>query len=183
MKRIVIIGVILLLSVGALYSQQKENNRAEIVLAGGCFWGTEHFLKLIDGVVKTDVGMANASKGIKPAEVVKVEYNSQIVSLEKILDLYFMTIDPTSLNKQGEDVGVGYRTGIYYTDIKDLPVIENAISELSREHSLPIVIEVMPLNNYRSAEEKHQDYLVKNKDGYCRIGKELFDYVKQANQK
>ena len=109
----------------------------EIYLAGGCFWGTQHFLKQINGVVSTSVGYAN---GTVPnptynevytdktghVETVRVCYDSDVVSLEMILDLYFQTIDPTSLDQQGPDIGTRYRTGIYYTDADDVDVIKKA---------------------------------------------------------
>ena len=107
----------------------------DIYLAGGCFWGTEHYFKQIEGVVETSVGFANghtANPTYKEvytdttgyAETVHVRYNPEVVSLEFLLQMFFKAIDPTSLNKQGHDEGTRYRTGIYYTDSEDLPVIE-----------------------------------------------------------
>ena len=106
----------------------------EIYFAGGCFWGTEHFLKQIRGVKSTEVGYANGkiknptyeqvcNDNTGFAETVKVIYDPQELNLGLLLDLYFKTIDPTSLNRQGNDRGSQYRTGIYYTDKTDLPVI------------------------------------------------------------
>lgn len=150
---------------------------SEIYLAGGCFWGTEHFLKQIRGVKHTEVGYANgntASPTYKEvctdktgfAETVKVVYNPQEVSLELLLNLYFQTIDPTSINRQGHDQGTQYRTGIYYTDKADLTIIQNAVCELAKEYSRPLALEVEPLKNFYNAEEYHQNYLDKNPDGY-----------------
>lgn len=110
------------------------------------FWGTEHFLKQIRGVKHTEVGYANgntASPTYKEvctdktgfAETVKVVYNPREVSLELLLNLYFQTIDPTSINRQGHDQGTQYRTGIYYTDKADLTIIQNAVCELAKEYS------------------------------------------------
>ncbi|MBR6211453.1 MAG: peptide-methionine (S)-S-oxide reductase MsrA, partial [Bacteroidales bacterium] len=107
----------------------------EIYLAGGCFWGTEHYFKQIRGVVETEVGFANGHldnpsyKQVKHgdtgfAETVRIKYDPSAVSLELLLDLYFKSIDPLSLNKQGEDEGTQYRTGIYYVDPSDLTVID-----------------------------------------------------------
>lgn len=145
---------------------------SEIYLAGGCFWGTEHFLKQIRGVKHTEVGYANgntASPTYKEvctdktgfAETVKVVYNPQEVSLELLLNLYFQTIDPTSINRQGHDQGTQYRTGIYYTDKADLTIIQNAVCELAKEYSRPLALEVEPLKNFYNAEEYHQNYLDK----------------------
>lgn len=176
--------------------KEKETmeNLSEIYFAGGCFWGTEHFMKQIDGVKKTEVGYANGSTG-KPtyqevctgktgfAETVKVVYDPQEVDLKLLLDLYFKTIDPTSLNRQGNDRGSQYRTGVYYTDNKDLPVIETAFKELAQNYQKPLVVEVKPLTNFYKAEDYHQDYLDKHPGGYCHISPALFDYARQANAK
>ena len=141
----------------------------EIYFAGGCFWGTEHFFKQINGVMATQVGYANGnienptyeqvytdSTGF--AEVVKVAYDPKVVSLEILLDLFFKTIDPTSLNQQGEDIGTRYRTGIYWVNSEDEKVVKEALSELQRNYEKPLVVENEPLKNFYSGEEYHQDY-------------------------
>lgn len=166
---------------------------AEIYFAGGCFWGTEHFLKQIKGVESTQVGYAN-SKVANPsyeqvcsgktnaAETVKVVYHPEEVDLRLLIDLYFQTIDPTSLNRQGNDRGTQYRTGIYYTNIDDVAVINKAISELETKYNNPIVVEVKPLENFYPAELYHQDYLEKNPTGYCHINPALFEMARKANK-
>ena len=98
-----------------------------------------------------------------------------------MLDLYFQTIDPTSVNRQGGDSGLQYRTGIYYIDKDDTPVIEAAIKDLAKDYAKPIAIEVMPLVNFYAAEEYHQDYLDKNVGGYCHINPKLFELARKAN--
>lgn len=166
---------------------------AEIYFAGGCFWGTEHFLKQIRGVESTQVGYANStvanpsyeqvcSGKTGAAETVKVVYDPKTVDLSLLIDLYFKTIDPTSLNRQGNDRGTQYRTGIYYTNKQDLPIIKQAIQELSTEYSKPIAVEVEPLKNFYPAENYHQDYLDKNPGGYCHINPALFEMARKANQ-
>lgn len=170
----------------------KMKERAEIYLAGGCFWGTEHFLKQIRGVEKTEVGYANSqipdptyqevcTGNTGAAETVRVVYDPQTLALDLLLNLYFQTIDPTSVNRQGEDCGLQYRTGIYYTDKEDIPVIETAVKELAKRYAKPIAIEVMSLVNFYAAEEYHQDYLDKNVGGYCHINPELFELARKAN--
>lgn len=166
---------------------------AEIYFAGGCFWGTEHFLKQINGVESTQVGYAN-SKVANPsyeqvcsgktnaAETVKVVYHPEEVDLSLLIDLYFQTIDPTSLNRQGNDRGTQYRTGIYYTNIDDVAVINKAIRELETKYNNPIVVEVKPLENFYPAELYHQDYLEKNPTGYCHINPALFEMARKANK-
>jgi len=166
----------------------------EIYLAGGCFWGTEHFLKQIKGVTKTEVGYANGdvpnptyeqvyTDTTHYAETVKVQYDPQVVSLSFLLHLYFKAIDPTSLNKQGEDRGTRYRTGIYYTDESDLKTIEDVYAEVADIYDAPLAVEICPLKNFYVAEERHQDYLEKNPGGYCHLNPELFKMARKAKMK
>lgn len=163
----------------------------DIYLAGGCFWGAEHFFKQLDGVVFTEVGFANGHT-VAPtykevytdttghAETVHVCYDSGRVGLKFLLRMFFKAIDPTSLNKQGEDEGTRYRTGIYYTDAADLPKIREILDEEQQKVAAPIVVEVEPLQAFYKAEAYHQDYLDKNPDGYCHLPLELFRFAKEA---
>ena len=143
----------------------------KIILAGGCFWGVEEFLSRINGVVSTEVGYANGRTENPTyfAEVCLVNYDENIISLKELLAKFWTIIDPTSLNKQGNDVGSQYRTGIYYVDSSDLQDILNSKEELQKSYSKKIVTEVKPLENYYKAEEYHQKYLKKNPNGYCHI--------------
>lgn len=179
---------------GRAERSKNMNSIKEIYLAGGCFWGTEHFLKLIEGVKSTQVGYANgniANPTYKQvctgttdfAETVKVEYDSEKVNLPFLIDLFFKTIDPTSLNKQGNDQGTQYRTGIYYTHPTDLPTIQETVNRLAANYPRPLVIEIKPLQNFYPAEEYHQDYLDKNPRGYCHIHPELFELARKAKMK
>lgn len=170
------------------YNQNKQNNNMDtktIYLAGGCFWGTEHFMSLIHGVEDAEVGYANSNVPdpsyrevctgrTGAAETVKVTYDPNEVSLSFLLGLYYQTIDPTSLNRQGNDRGTQYRTGIYYTDPSELPVIEKSLQQLQTKYNKPLAIEVGPLKNFYPAEDYHQDYLDKNPGGYCHINPGLF---------
>ncbi|MBP7984904.1 MAG: peptide-methionine (S)-S-oxide reductase MsrA [Bacteroidaceae bacterium] len=169
----------------------KKN--AVIFLAGGCFWGTEHYLKMINGIIKTEVGFANGTtenpsyrdvcdKNTGHAETVKVTYDPKTVTLRNLLNIFFKAIDPTSINKQGGDEGTQYRTGIYYTEEADVPVIKEAINDLFTHYKKPIATEVLPLENFYTAEEYHQNYLFKNPTGYCHLPQALFDYAKKANR-
>ena len=164
----------------------------EIFLAGGCFWGTQHFLKQIRGIISTAVGYANGNtenptyKEVYTdltgyAETVSVEYDPAVISLERLLELYFLTIDPTSLNRQGEDEGTRYRTGIYYSSEEDLSTISEAMAREAAKYSEPLAVEVEPLKNFYSAEEYHQDYLDKNPGGYCHIPLALMEEARKAN--
>ena len=168
--------------------------RKQIYFAGGCFWGTEHFFKQINGVVETETGFANGNT-ISPtyeevytdttgyAETVHVTYDADVVSLELLLRMFFVAIDPTSLNKQGHDEGTRYRTGIYYTDAADLPLIEQIYAEEQNKYNEPFVVEKQPLRNFYPADEYHQDYLDKHPDGYCHLPKALFEFARNANAK
>jgi len=156
----------------------------EIWLAGGCFWGIEKYMAGIHGVLGTSAGYANG-QSVSPsyeqvctgttgcAETVHVVYSPKVLSLARLLALFMQAIDPTSLNRQGGDVGTQYRTGIYYCDHTDLPVINTAIEQTEAECGVLIVVEVKPLESYYLAEEYHQEYLKKNPGGYCHIGDEL----------
>lgn len=158
-----------------------------IYLAGGCFWGLEKYVGLVRGVSSTEVGYANGSRDNARygddsgyAEVVKIEYDPALAPLPFLLGLYYDAIDPTSLNRQGNDVGAEYRTGIYYTDPADKPAIEVSLAELQKGLTAPIAIEVGPLVRYNAAEDYHQDYLDKNPGGYCHIPRKLFDAAAAA---
>ena len=116
------------------------------------------------------------------AETVHVVYDPDVLGLERLLQIYFMAIDPTSLNKQGEDTGTRYRTGIYYSDPADLPAIRNIYDRVAGEVKAPLAVEVKPLKNFYRAEDYHQDYLIKNPQGYCHISKALMEYARTANE-
>lgn len=163
-----------------------------IYLAGGCFWGAEKYLSLIPGVTQTTVGYANGRtenptyqevchKATGHAEAVKVVYDEQRLSLSKLLQLFFEVIDPTSLNRQGNDVGTQYRTGIYYEDENDQPVIQKALIALQEMQKNQVVVENLPLSNFYDAEAYHQAYLDKNPSGYCHIGQRHFDRARLLN--
>ena len=96
--------------------------------------------------------------------------------------MFFVAIDPTSLNKQGHDEGTRYRTGIYYTDSADLAIINKVYEAEQQKYSQPFAVERLPLENYYPAEDYHQDYLDKNPDGYCHLPLELFEFARKANQ-
>ncbi len=158
-----------------------------IYVAGGCFWGLEKYIGLVDGVVGTEVGYANGESdsatygdGSGYAEAVEVVYDPKVARLSFLLDLFYDAIDPTSVNRQGNDLGTEYRTGIYYTDPADKAVIEESLARLQRDYSDPIAIESGPLTTYTRAEDYHQDYLEKNPGGYCHIPEKLFDAAASA---
>lgn len=152
-------------------------NEREIYLAGGCFWGVQGYFDKIAGVLKSEVGYANGEgvafyEGLKSSghtEAIKLNYDSNILSLAEILFRFISIIDPTSLNRQGNDIGTQYRTGIYYKDDKDIAVIKAVLESIKDKFKAPIVVECEKLQNYTKAEEYHQKYLEKNPNGYCHI--------------
>lgn len=153
-------------------------NKKEIYLAGGCFWGVEAYFRKIKGVLETSVGYANGKTGQTTyhdigttghSETVKVSFDQEQVSLTRILEYYFAVIDPTSKNKQGNDVGTQYRTGIYFINEEDETVIKRFVKSQQKFYKEKIQVEIMPVSNYVTAEEYHQKYLQKNPNGYCHI--------------
>uniref|UniRef100_UPI0036F35BC1 peptide-methionine (R)-S-oxide reductase MsrB n=1 Tax=Alloprevotella tannerae TaxID=76122 RepID=UPI0036F35BC1 len=172
---------------------KMNNEKAELYLAGGCFWGTEHYLKQIDGVIDTEVGYANGNtkdpsyKDVCTdktgfTETVHVVYNPDILPLSLLLQLYFKSVDPVSVNRQGNDRGTQYRTGVYYTNPQDLPIIRGEMAKLAKQIDGKIAIEVLPLKNFYRAEDYHQDYLDANPTGYCHLPKALFEMARNANK-
>ena len=157
--------------------------KRELYLAGGCFWGTQKFFDQFDGILGTEVGYANG-KLERPtyeqvcndsghAETVKISYEDFIISTSKLIEYFFMIIDPLSINKQGEDSGIQYRTGIYYTDEEILPEIKKVYEAKQKELGQTLAVELIPLENFYGAEEYHQKYLDKNPTGYCHISPAL----------
>ena len=151
-----------------------------IYLAGGCFWGVQHYFDQFNGILNTTVGYANGNtenpvyKDVKKgltghAETLEIQYDDNVISLSKILDLYFDIIDPVSINQQGEDIGISYRTGIYYVDNEDLDTIQTKYIEIQNEYDSNLAVELKPLRNFFNAEEYHQKYLDKNPGAYCHI--------------
>ena len=179
---------------------EKKDNEKEIYLAGGCFWGTQAYFDRIDGVLKTEVGYANGI-GENPtyeqvstgatgyAETTKIIFNSEKINLYQILEHYFRTINPTSLNKQGGDIGTQYRTGIYTQNLDDRQVVQDFFELVKNNYDKEIVVEDKLLKNYYVAEAYHQKYLEKNPGGYCHVDLSLVDkdteimkYVKPSDQ-
>lgn len=162
-------------------------NIREIYLAGGCFWGVEAFMQRVNGVIDAQSGYANGNTenpsyqevcaGSGHAEVVKVTYDADKISLATILDYYFKVIDPVSINQQGADKGIQYRTGVYYVNPEDKAVVTEALANLQKQFAQPLAVENEPLVQYFPAEEYHQDYLVKNPTGYCHIDIQLMNEI------
>ena len=152
----------------------------DMYFAGGCFWGVAEYFSRINGVYGVDVGYANGATKYPSyedvcsgqtghAETVHIRYDTQSVSLKTLAEQFFKIIDPVSVNRQGNDVGSQYRTGMYYMNDEDNMILASVMAGVQTQYSKPLAVELMPLNNYCLAEEYHQDYLKKNPGGYCHI--------------
>lgn len=149
-----------------------------VYLAGGCFWGVEEYFQRIEGVRDVVSGYANGTTDepvyakigeTDHAETVKVIYDANRVSLAEILTHYFRIIDPTSVDRQGNDVGRQYRTGIYFENSRVRDLAASVMAEEARKHDRPLAVELEPLRGFYPAEDYHQDYLKKNPNGYCHV--------------
>ncbi len=164
-----------------MFTKQKV-----IYLAGGCFWGVEAFISRLKGVNQTEVGYANG-RDLAPtyekvcsgktghAETVKVTYNPQIITLEKILENFFRIIDPYAKNRQGADIGTQYRTGIYWQEESQREIVLNFMKERQKESTQRIVVEAYPISSFYPAEAYHQKYLERNPQGYCHVDLDLIN--------
>jgi len=156
-----------------------DSSVKDIYFAGGCFWGVQKYFDQFEGVTATEVGYANGPDSAPSyqdvcrssghAETVRVRYDEARISLARLLEYYFMVIDPLSVNRQGHDEGIQYRTGVYYTDEDQLPQIHAAFEREREKAGQPLAVELKPLDNFFTAEEYHQKYLDKNPGGYCHI--------------
>ena len=161
----------------------------EIYFAAGCFWGAQHFFAGVDGVKEAVAGYANGN-GENPsyeevytdttgfAETVRVTYDEKRIGLKELTELYFTIINPLSLNKQGGDIGTRYRTGVYYKEEADAEAIRPVFEAVSKRLGAPLAVELEPLRNFFLAEERHQDYLDKNPNGYCHVPLKTFRYLR-----
>jgi peptide-methionine (S)-S-oxide reductase len=153
-----------------------------ITLGGGCFWCTEAVFVAVQGVLDVESGYSNGQTE-RPSyeqvctgrtghnEVVKLVFDPALVSLRELLEIFFVIHDPTTLNRQGHDVGTQYRSGIYFSSPAQQEVAQSLIAEMAASgvYREPIVTEVLPLANYWPAEDYHQDFFERNPfQGYCR---------------
>ena len=159
-------------------AQFGRPGQAEIYLAAGCFWGTEAYFKLVPGVLETEVGYANGASDQTSyqevaqtghAETLKITYDPHKLHLAELLERYYRIIDPFSVNRQGNDVGTQYRTGIYYSDEASRAIAQKSLSNFEDIQGKKTAIELERLENFVPAEDYHQDYLDKNPGGYCHI--------------
>ena len=165
-----------------------------IYLAGGCYWGVEKYISEIRGVLSTEVGFANGNtenptyqqvryENTGHAETVKVTYDPETVPLSALLNLFYKIIDPVSVDRQGEDIGHQYRTGIYFESAEDGETARKSLLKLEKEVGQPLAVECCPLEQYFTAEEYHQKYLDKNPGGYCHVPFQMIRWVKTVEPK
>ncbi len=151
-----------------------------IYLAGGCYWGVEKYMQNIPGVAETEAGFANGDtenptyrqvryENTGHAETVRVVYDETVLPLAKLLRLFFRIIDPVSVDRQGEDIGHQYRTGVYHENEVDAQVVAAELRRLEEQVGQPLAVEACPLRHFYPAEEYHQKYLDKNPGGYCHV--------------
>jgi len=153
--------------------------RAEAILAGGCFWGMEEILRGISGVIDTEVGYTGGEAAdpdyplVKTgrsghAEAIRVTFDPAVVSFGELLEVFFRMHDPTTPNRQGNDIGTQYRSAVFYVDEEQRRVAEQArrAADESGRWSRPVVTDVVPASTFYPAETEHQDYLQKNPGGY-----------------
>ena len=164
---------------------------SKIVVAGGCFWGVEEYYRRCKGIISTKVGYAQ-SKYVTPSyeevktgdteavEAVWLEYDEDDITLIKILEHLFRMIDPTSLNRQKDDIGTQYRTGVYYENDSDKEIIDSYFASRRNDFEKEVVVEIKKLLNFYDAEDYHQEYLVKNPSGYCHVD---FSLLKEDEMK
>ena len=153
-----------------------------IYFAGGCLWGVQEFMKHLPGVVITEAGRANGTSDNTQseydgyAECVKVIFDTDAVTVNKLIDYFFEIIDPYSINKQGDDVGEKYRTAIYSEEQSHLTLASDYISQ--RDDAGKIAVQVKPLTNYVPSDAEHQDRLTNHPDDYCHIPLDLLHKYK-----
>lgn len=153
-----------------------------VYLAGGCLWGVQAFIKTLPGVIETEAGRANGTTNTLDedydgyAECVKTTFDPEVVTIDELMDYLFEIIDLYSVNRQGEDVGEKYRTGVYSEDLRH---VDAARAFIHRRRDVDrIALEVLPLTNYVRSADEHQDRLERCPDDYCHIPQTLLDKYK-----
>lgn len=169
---------------------QLAEGEAEIYLAGGCFWGMEFLMRNVPGVTSVEVGYANGTtrnptyrdvcKGSGHAEAAHIIYAPEVISLQKLLSIYYQSIDPTFVNREGNDEDIQYRSGIYFSNPKDEAIIKASLKDLQSNFFNKVSVECETIKNFYRAEEEHQEYLMKNPSGYCHLSHSMIDEQAKA---
>lgn len=181
-----------LLSPLTMANMETQNDMKTIYFAGGCFWGTEHMMAQVPGVMDVVSGYANGTLenptyeqvvrgNTGHRETVRVTYDPKLMDAEALIRLFYATIDPTVKDQQGNDRGTQYQTGIYYEDDETRAVVEKVTAEERAKHRV-FHVETKPLTAFWEAEEYHQDYLIKNPNGYCHLGPADFELARNLTK-
>ena len=168
------------------------NKYETAIFANGCFWCSEAIFQKINGVKEVKPGYIGGKTenptyedvctGLTDhAEAIEIIFDAKLVSYQELLEVFFATHDPTTLNRQGNDVGDNYRSGIYSTDKATEAIVKTEVAKLAKNYRKPVVVEMIALKNFYKAEDYHQDYLDKNPGGYCHIPMSVFDEARNAN--
>lgn len=158
----------------------------EIYFAGGCLWGVQEFMRHIPGVIATQAGRANGTTTSTStaydgyAECVRTQFDPNQISVANLMSYFFEIIDPYSINKQGDDIGEKYRTGVYSQNQQHLAFAKAFIA--SKEDADKIVVEVLPLKNYVPSDNEHQDRLTRFPGDYCHIPLDLLHKYKNQSK-
>ncbi|MGI6392580.1 MAG: peptide-methionine (S)-S-oxide reductase MsrA [Candidatus Izemoplasmatales bacterium] len=155
----------------------------KVIIAGGCFWGVEAYYKRLKGIETTMVGYTDGLKANPTyeevcrssghVEAVLLEFDEQLISLRKIIEHFLRIVDPTAINRQGNDIGIQYRSGIYVFEEKDKILVQELLEEAQKHYSRKIQTKVLPAGPFYRAEEYHQGYLEKKPHGYCHVNLHL----------
>lgn len=155
----------------------------QIIIAGGCFWGVERYYQQLRGVISTRVGYTDGEKenpsyrevcdSSGHVEAVKIVYDESLITLSQLMEHFFRIVDPTQRNRQGHDMGVQYRNGVFVNNKEDQRIVQAILAEKAKEYSRPLATFVKEETPFYDAEEYHQDYLIKNPGGYCHINMAL----------
>jgi len=162
----------LAVAVSGAFAEQKEAVMEKAVFAAGCFWGVESIYQQVDGVIDTTVGYVGGKtenptykevcyKDTGHAEAVEIVYDPARVSYEKLLDIFWRAHDPTTLNRQGPDVGSQYRSAVFYSSPEQKAAAEKVKAAAQQKWNKPIVTEISPAATFYPAEDYHQDYFAK----------------------
>lgn len=165
-----------------LFGDKSARAAETAIFAAGCFWGVEEYFSRVKGVINSESGYTGGTSKYPSyeevcagktghAEAVRITYNPKVVSYERLLEHFWDMHDPTSLNKQGNDVGTQYRSAIFFTTPEQEKAARASLEKLAKsgKYSRKIVTEILPEKEFYPAEEYHQDYLKKNPRGYCHI--------------
>jgi len=171
-----------------MVGSESDSVLEEVYFAGGCLWGVQEFLRHLPGVIRTEAGRANGIANDTTqgdydgyAECVRTWFDPKRVSIRELMDYFFEIINPYSRNRQGEDVGLKYRTGIY--SLNPIHLEQAGLYLAQRADRSKVVVEVLPLTRYVRSDDEHQDRLTRDPGAYCHIPQPLLHKFKQSRSR